>query len=127
MKKSLWMMFVIVAVYVVVGGVSGVFAQQRPIVGGYKEIANDAPGVQEAAEFAVSKQAEKQEVSITLVSVEHAERQTVAGSNYRLCLRVEIDDETQDVKVVVYQNLKREYSLTSWEEEKCGGSESEGR
>lgn len=127
MKKSLWMVFMIGALYVAVGGVNGSFAQQRPIVGGYREIAKDAPGVQEAAEFAISKQAEKQEVSITLVSVEHAERQTVAGSNYRLCLRVKIDDETQDVKVVVYQNLKREYSLTSWAEEKCGDSKADGQ
>jgi hypothetical protein len=51
----------------------------------------------------------------------------VAGINYRLCLKVstESDDAPQDVKAIVYRNLKKEYSLTSWEEESCGESDSE--
>ena len=44
--------------------------------------------------------------------------------NYRLCLKVasgDDDDAAQEVKTVVYKNLKSEYSLTSWEEAECGG------
>jgi hypothetical protein len=82
--------------------------------------------VQAAAEFAVSEQKKKQDDSpLSLVSIEHAERQVVAGTNYRLCLKVKQADETdagedaQDVKVVVFKNLKQEYSLKSWDEENC--------
>ncbi|MBK7391859.1 MAG: hypothetical protein IPI64_00995 [Chloracidobacterium sp.] len=94
-------------------------------VGGYKEIAKDDAGAQAAAAFAVSSQAEKTSRSIELVLVHKAERQIVAGSNYRLCLKVTSQGEdgeadvTHFVQVVVYQNLKREYSLTSWTKSDC--------
>jgi Aspartic acid proteinase inhibitor len=100
--------------------------QGRPIVGGYKEVATDDPEVQAAAEFAVSEQKKKQgDDPLSLVSIEHAERQVVAGMNYRLCLKVKAADEddagveAQDVKVVVFKSLKQEYSLKSWTEENC--------
>ncbi|HEX8492501.1 MAG TPA: cystatin domain-containing protein [Pyrinomonadaceae bacterium] len=131
MKKSLRVMFVLIALGVAFGSVFvGVAQQQRaPIVGGYKEIATDAPEVVSAAEFAVGEQGRKVDSTIKLISVEGAERQTVAGVNYRLCLKVEIEDKTnnvdvtQDVKVVVFRSLKKEYSLKSWEEEGCGEDE----
>lgn len=103
-------------------------AQERPIVGGYKEVPADSAEVQEAAQFAVSAQAKKQDAEVKLLSVEHAESQVVAGMNFRMCLRVEIEDKannvdvTQEVKVVVYRNLKKEFSLTSWDEEDCAES-----
>jgi hypothetical protein len=104
------------------------WAQTRPILGGYKVVATDNPEVVAAAEFAVGEQGEKQESTISLVSIERAESQVVAGINYRLCLKVstESEEEPQDVKVVVHRNLQKQYSLTSWEEESCGGSDSEG-
>ena len=61
-----------------------------------------------------------------LISVEHAERQSAAGSNFRMCLKVgyhkEDDDvdTTEFVRTVVYRNLQKEYSLTSWTQEDCG-------
>ena len=94
-------------------------------VGGYKEISKDDAGARAAAEFAVSAEAEKTGRSITFIAVLGAERQVVAGSNYRLCIKVTsqgVDgeaDATHAVKVVVYQNLKQEYSLTSWEKSDC--------
>ena len=125
MKKSLLMMLIALGALVGCGIVGR--AQGRPIVGGYKEVAADSPEVQEAAEFAVSAEAEKSGNTIKLVSVEHAESQVVAGMNYRLCLKVDIEDKTnnvettQEVKVVVYRKPKKEseFSLTSWEEEEC--------
>lgn len=106
------------------------FAQNRPIVGGYKTAPTDDPEVIEAAEHAVSERAEKEGVSLKLVSVERAERQVVAGMNYRLCLKVAIDGEeeddsgeTQDVKVVVFRSLQKQYSLKSWEAAECGESD----
>jgi hypothetical protein len=126
MKKSLQVVIVLVALGVVLGSVIISFGQGRPIVGGYKEVATDDPEVQAAAEFAVSEQKKKQDDdALSLVSIEHAERQVVAGTNFRLCLKVaaggDSDEgaEPQNVKVVVFKNLKQEYSLKSWDEENC--------
>jgi carbonic anhydrase len=130
MKKRSIVVIILVALSVVCGSViAGLAQQQRPIVGGYKEIATDAPGVQEAAEFAVGAQGKKENATIKLVSVEHAESQVVAGMNYRLCLKVEVSSEDEDVdvkqqvKVVVFRSLQKQYTLRSWEEEDCSESE----
>lgn len=101
-------------------------------VGGYKEIAKTDPGARAAAAFAVKAQAEKKNATISLVAVEHAESQLVAGTNYRLCLKVTTSgvgneaDVTITVKVVVYRDLKGVYKLTSWVEEDCEGEDSDG-
>ena len=40
--------------------------------------------------------------------------------NYRICMRVKVEgDEPQMVAAVVYQDLKRNYSLSSWKETDC--------
>jgi len=102
----------------------GVTSAQR--LGGYKEIDKADEGAATAAEFAVKTQSEKKEMTYKLVSVEHAETQTVAGINYRLCLKVgyhKQDDDvdtTEFVRVVVFRSLQNQYSLTSWTEENCG-------
>ncbi|MDX6696428.1 MAG: hypothetical protein QOF02_4031 [Blastocatellia bacterium] len=121
----------LVALSIAFGSLTIVGAQQRPpIVGGYKAVEADNLEVVAAAEFAVGAQEKKLESEVKLVSVEHAERQVVAGMNYRLCLKVEIEDKEnntevrQEVKVVIFRSLKNEYSLKSWEEEECGESES---
>jgi len=93
--------------------------------GGYRETDKADEGAATAAEFAVKAESEKKEMTYKLVSIEHAEVQTVAGINYRLCLKVgyhKADDEaetTESVRVVVYRNLQNQYSLTSWTEENC--------
>jgi hypothetical protein len=133
MKKSLQVVIVLVALGVAFGCTIVGLGQGRPIVGGYKVVATDDPDVQAAAEFAVSEQKKKQgEEQVSLVSIEHAERQVVAGTNFRLCLKVskaadedDAGEEPQDVKVVVFRSLKNEYSLKSWEEEDCGENKSD--
>jgi Aspartic acid proteinase inhibitor len=125
MMKSLRFMLGLVALGIVFGSMSMVAAQQRPIVGGYKTAAVDDPEVVAAAEFAVGEQGRKLKSTVRLISVEHAERQVVAGMNYRLCLKVEIEGEgdeaeAKDVKVTVFRSLKQEYSLKTWEEADCG-------
>jgi hypothetical protein len=105
---------------------------KRPILGGYNEAAVDNAEVIEAAEFAVEEQGRKQEMTVTLVSIERAETQVVAGKNFRLCLKVKLSTEGEDeeteqmVKVVVNRNLQKVYSLTSWAEEECAGGETDG-
>lgn len=125
MRKSLRVLTVLVALGIAFGCVIAGLAQTRPIVGGYKVVATDDAEVVAAAEFAVGEQAKQQESTIELRSIEQAEQQVVAGMNYRLCLRVGIDgdSEDKDVKVVVFKSLKKEYSLKSWEDADCGGNE----
>ena len=95
--------------------------------GGYREIAKDDEGVVAAAEFALKDQSEKKELTHKLISVEKAETQVVAGINYRLCLKVGYQkddaDATEFVRVVVFRNLQKEFSLTSWTEESCGAND----
>ncbi len=126
MKNGLRFNFVIVALAFVFCTASAGFAQR---LGGYKEIPKSDAGAAAAAAFAVSAQAEKNTATISLVSVQKAESQVVAGRNYRLCLKVTTSGEkntadvTITVQVVVYQNLKQEYTLTSWKEDDCGGDD----
>jgi hypothetical protein len=106
-------------------GLNGI-ATSAQRLGGYREIDKADEGAATAAEFAVKAESEKKEMAYKLVSIEHAESQTVAGINYRLCLKVgyhKQDDDvdaTEFVRVVVYRNLQNQYSLTSWTEENCG-------
>lgn len=126
MKIGLRLVSVLFVLSVVFGSAIVGSAQTRPIVGGYKEAPTDDPEVKAAAEFAVGAQGEKESITITLRSIENAERQVVAGTNYKLCLRVGKGDDAEDVdvKVVVFRSLKKEYQLKSWDEETC--SEPEG-
>lgn len=123
MRISLRFTAILVALIVIFGSVAVGLAQRT---GGYKEVAKDSEEVVAAAEFAVAEQGKKTEISYKLVSVEHAEQQVVAGINYQLCLKVSHrkegadEDTTESVRVVVYRNLQRAYSLTSWAEENCG-------
>lgn len=96
------------------------------MTGGYKVIASDDAAAQVAAEFAVTTQSEKSGKEMSLVEIVKAERQVVAGSNFRMCLRVTSegaegqDDATTSVQVVVYVDLKGNRKLTSWTASDCG-------
>ena len=122
MKRSLTLIAMLsVALFVFTWSI--VSAQRT---GGYREIDKADEGAAAAAEFAVKAESEKKEMTYKLVSIEHAEAQTVAGINYRLCLKIgyhKQDDDvdtTEFVRVIVYRNLQNQYSLTSWTEENCG-------
>ena len=129
MKKSLQVLMVLIALGIIFGCATVGLAQRA---GGWKKAETNDADVQAAAEFAVSAQKEKQDGPLSLVSIKGAEKQTVAGINYKLCLEVKAADETdagvesQSVQAVVYQNLQREYRLTSWEVAECGGGDSDG-
>lgn len=127
MKISLRLVSALFVLSVAFGSVMVGMAQNRPMVGGYKEAPTDDAEVKAAAEFAVGAQGEKDNITITLRSIEHAERQVVAGMNYRFCLRIGKGDDPEDVdvKVVVFRSLKKEYSLKSWVEETCSEPEAD--
>ena len=122
MKNSLRIAFGI-GLLVLVCGISAANAQR---VGGYQEISKTDSDAQAAAEFAVSSQAETTSKEMSLVEVVKAERQIVAGSNYRMCMQVNSEGaEGQDsvaitVQVVVYVDLKGNRKLSSWVISDCG-------
>jgi len=119
-------MFALLVLFLLAIGLGGVAASAQR-TGGYREIDKSDEAAATAAEVAVKAESEKKEITYKLISIEHAETQTVAGINYRLCLKVgyhKADDEaetTEFVRVVVYRNLQNQYSLTSWAQENCGG------
>jgi Cystatin domain len=126
MKIGLRLMSALFVLSVAFGSAIVAQAQTRPpMVGGYKEAPTDDAEVKAAAEFAISQQAEKENITIKLHSIEQAERQVVAGMNYKLCLRIGKGDDPEDVdvKVMVFRSLKKEFVLKSWEEETCSKPE----
>jgi Aspartic acid proteinase inhibitor len=133
MRKCVHLLMTLVALGILFGCASVSFGQddaRPPVVGGYSKVATDDSGVVSAAEFAVSARKEQEGGPLSLVSIERAERQSVAGTNYRLCLQVKAADEddagveAQNVEVVVFEKLPRapgnKYKLTSWKEKDCG-------
>ena len=93
---------------------------KTPVVGGYSTAAVTDAEVVAAANFAIKAQAKKQRAKIKLVAVSRAEKQIVAGTNYRLCLQVETLENgkktavPQTVQTIVFRSLKQKYQLTSW-------------
>lgn len=99
---------------------SGVRAQEHPFVGGYGSISAKSAEAQSAAKFAVSVRARRTGKRIVLWKVLKAEQQVVAGMNYRVCMRVFENGKARTVTAVVYKNLHRKWSLTSWRVRGCG-------
>lgn len=123
MLKNVKVFFALGAFAVVLVCASSSFAQ-RPILGGYKKADPESAAVVAAGKFAVEAQNEKDESERTFEKVVSAETQVVAGINYRMCVEfTNADDETAWAKVVVNQDLKKAYKLTSWTMEDCGASE----
>lgn len=95
-------------------GTAEVAAQSDPVVGGYQKAKKLDPEVIQAAGFAVKEQGE----GFRLLKISKAEKQVVAGMNYRLRLKVAErsgDKEAKyDVTAVVYRDLDGNLSLTSW-------------
>lgn len=96
-------------------GVPGLSAQEVPLAGGYREVSQVAPEAMSAARFAIRAESRRERARISLVSIERAERQVVAGLNYRLLLRISVNGTMRNVKAEVYQDLRQRYSLSLWE------------
>lgn len=121
MKRNLQILILMVVLNIIFGCLASVAAQK---VGGFTKISKTDEVALEAADFAVEAKSKKDETTFTLVSLDKAERQTVAGTNYRLCLSIkDVDENEKTVLVVVYRNLQKVFSLTSWKEEECSDDE----
>ena len=122
MKSNLQKTFASAALCLIFGG--AVFAQIK--TGGYKIISVDAAEVEKAANFAVDAKSYELQQEISLENIFKAERQTVAGTNYRLCLEIYApsEDENEDgftiyIQTIIFRNLKGAYKITTWEESDC--------
>ncbi|HEY9282933.1 MAG TPA: GerMN domain-containing protein [Pyrinomonadaceae bacterium] len=108
-------------------GVNDPASQRAAAAGSYREASASDPQVLAAARFAVREEGRRRGARLTLVAVERAETQVVAGRNYRLRLSVSSPlragapgripraaDRVESVDAVVYENLRGRLSLTSW-------------
>jgi copper homeostasis protein (lipoprotein) len=95
-------------------------APAAPPPGAYRSIAKDDGAVDKAAAFAIKQQKDKTP-ALALVGVTSAEKQIVAGTNYRLCLSVKRSANPEPARAVVFQDLKGAMHLSSWAFEPCGG------
>lgn len=118
MKKSWKAAVITAALCIIFGGVTDAPGQNQPVAGGYAQASVRDPEVVAAARFAVREQGSKEGSIFWLDVIRSAEVQVVAGLNYKLNLIVVgigKDNKPRYVTAVVYKNLKREYSLTTWE------------
>ncbi len=122
MKRRLFSVALSVGVFMILTAATA--SAQK--VGGYKEVSASDVAVQTAAAWAVSTKAESSGKEMSLAEVLSAERQVVAGSNYRICMKVNSeggegqDDVTIIVQAVVYVDLKGNRKLSSWVISDCG-------
>lgn len=82
--------------------------------GGYSEAKIDSD-VKAAASFAVHAEAKLTGRKLRLVGVSGAEKQVVAGLNYRLLLNVREGDKVLNAQAVVWSKLDGTRVLMSWD------------
>ena len=120
MKRSLQTAVMFAALGLMLFGAAVCSAQ---MVGNYREAAKDDAQIVSAANYAVEARNKTQKgASLKFVAVERAEKQVVAGTNYRLCLTVNTGSANQQATAVVYQNLQNKYELTSWTSGNCAAA-----
>jgi hypothetical protein len=81
---------------------------QRP--GGFTQIENRDEQALAAAKFAVTAHDPK----LKFEGIEKVERQVVAGTNYRLTLKVSDNGKERRADAVVWRKLDGQHALTSW-------------
>ncbi len=86
----------------------------KNLPGGYSAVGL-TDDVKAAAEFAVQEEGKREAVIVELSDISKAERQIVAGVNYRLDLVVKGSGSAQKARAVVFKDLKSHYKLISWE------------
>ncbi len=118
MRKNLKILLMCAAFSAVFIGAANVFAQKS--VGGYKTVRVTDAAVVEAVDVAVTAHnAEEEEIVYKLIAVKTAERQTVQGTNFRLCLQIVAEDaqfetDYQYVRAVIFRTLEGDFDLKSW-------------
>ena len=94
------------------------------ITGGYQSISATDKAVVNAADFAVAANNKAPaNGTLKLVSIQRAERQVVAGMNYKMCLVLKSPDASDQFSyqaiAKVFHNLEGKYLLTRWTFANC--------
>jgi hypothetical protein len=82
----------------------------KNLPGGYSAVGL-TDDIKAAAEFAVQEQAKRDAVVLKLSDISKAERQIVAGVNYRLDVVVKRSGSARKARVVVFKDLTSHYKL----------------
>ena len=113
------------AVLVLVGtGLPVVGAVEQPMVGGFARESVTNEQVVAAATFAIQTQEKAlrkepgaESAKLELIAILRAERQVVAGMNYRLNLKVKLNGQEKTADAIVWWQAWRKpepYQLTAW-------------
>lgn len=114
MKTLLLSAAILFAAFFVFGTVETT-AQSGPTIGGYRKIETADADVRAAVDFAIKEKGDK----FGLIKIKKAERQVVAGINFRV--KMKISEKTGEkeskytVTTVIYHDLSGKYSISSWE------------
>jgi hypothetical protein len=110
----MWLLLAMSSAAAVASAAPGV-APTPPMPGSYQAATRIGPEEREAANVAVRERALQERARLRLVAIERADRQVVAGLNYRLRLRVELGGQPRVAEAVVYRDLQGQHRLTSWQ------------
>jgi len=83
--------------------------------GGWTQADTFNADVQEAARFAVQKQAVLTQSRLIYKDVLSAQTQIIAGLNFQLKVSVTEQDSPRYARVTVWRNLQNQYTLTQWD------------
>ena len=93
-------------------------ADKKPMTnsvpGGWSAVAVDDAKVKIAAQRAVALQASIEQSELKLLSIDDAQRQVVAGINYKLRLSVTKGPQQRKASATVWGKLDGTYELTAW-------------
>ena len=86
------------------------------LAGGYREANVKSKEVIAAAEFAVKEHAAKEKVTLELSEIVKASTQVVAGTNFKVTLKVKHKGAVREAQAVVWHKVdkNRTMQLTSW-------------
>lgn len=82
--------------------------------GGWSPAPLDDERIKLAAQRAIESKAAADAVVLTLSSIDDAQRQVVAGTNYKLRLAVTQNGEHRIATAIVWRKLNGDYQLTGW-------------
>jgi hypothetical protein len=113
--------FLVAVIMSVIVFTIGIFSAHAEDVGAYTKARTDDTEVASAANFAmvaIQKELRKKnkDALVSLVEIMKASKQVVAGVNYKILLKVNINLENQVVEAVVWKKLSDDYELTSWKQ-----------
>ena len=98
-------------------------AVAQQIVGGFSNADLKSPEVMAAAKYALSTKNTSMNRSgtraYTLLEIQKAQVQVVAGLNYRVCIKIKLGSILRTAEALVYKNLQNQQSLSSWTWDKC--------